>query len=232
MSSSASLSTAEILAVFGEEIAARRGQVTDIFDDGERLLTRSVLPYVEEVRAGDRLQGGVALKKCEEGVWLHPYLFRLVCQNGAIVAQTLDSRFIEDLLLQEQEAAVQAIREGVEACCDREVFAETMRKARSACEVEADLALNMLPLISRFSGPGNAGLLPQIMERFFQEPDQSRFGLANAITALARDTRDPDLRWDLEEFGGGVAIGAVPSHPADGGSRVIRPRSRQLAFVG
>jgi len=66
---------------------------------------------------------------------------------------------------------------------------------RTACEVEADLALTLLPLVSRLTTRGNVEVLSQIMSRFFREEDRSRFGLANAITAFARDTRDPDLRW-------------------------------------
>jgi hypothetical protein len=38
-------------------------------------------------------------------------------------------------------------------------------------------------------------------------PDQSAFGVLNAVTSLARDTRDPETRWQLEELGG-----ALPSH--------------------
>jgi len=67
MLSSSNLTTAQVLAVFAEEVAARGGHVTDTFDDGQRLLTRSVLPRIEEVRAGDQVQGGVALKASAEG---------------------------------------------------------------------------------------------------------------------------------------------------------------------
>ena len=28
----------------------------------------------------------------------------------------------------------------------------------------------------------------------------------NAVTSVARDTRDPETRWRLEELGGGIAI--------------------------
>jgi hypothetical protein len=32
----------------------------------------------------------------------------------------------------------------------------------------------------------------------------------NAVTAVARDTRDPGLRWHLEELGGGVPAAVTP----------------------
>ena len=214
---SSNLTTAQILAVFAEEVAARGGCITDTFRDDRRLFTRSILPHVEEVRHGDHVQGGVALKATPAGVWLYPYLFRLVCRNGAIIAETLEARSLGDLPQQEPDTALQSIREGIEVCCAREVFMGTVRKMRTACEAEVDLALALLPLLSRLSTQANAELLAQIMDHFFREGDRSQFGLANAVTAVARDTRDPELRWNLEEFGGGVAIGIVPRHPADGG---------------
>jgi hypothetical protein len=231
MFSGPNLTTADILGVFTEEIVARQGQVTDTFDDGQRLLTRSVLPHIEEVRAGDKLQGGVALKATEQGVWLYPYLFRLVCRNGAIIVSTIEARALTDLHLQDPDSALESIREGVEACSSREGFSGTIRRVCTACEMEADLVIALLPFISKLSARGNSKVLAEIMDRFFRESDRSRFGLANAITSLARDTRDPLLRWDLEELGGGVALGAMPSSPADrGGSQLAE--ARRLVSVG
>jgi hypothetical protein len=38
----------------------------------------------------------------------------------------------------------------------------------------------------------------------------------NAVTSVARDTRDPELRWRLEEFGGGIpALARDPSPRLD-----------------
>jgi hypothetical protein len=36
-----------------------------------------------------------------------------------------------------------------------------------------------------------------------------------AITSVARDSRDPDLRWELEELGGGVAAATSPQPSFD-----------------
>ena len=61
--------------------------MTDTFDDGERLFVRSVVPQ-RRGRSGPTtgLQGGVALRASGGDVWVHPYVFRLVCTNGAIMA--------------------------------------------------------------------------------------------------------------------------------------------------
>jgi hypothetical protein len=66
------LTTARIMGVFNEEIAARGGRVADTFHDGWRLFTRSVLARTEEVKPADRLQGGVAMKATKDGVWRYP----------------------------------------------------------------------------------------------------------------------------------------------------------------
>jgi hypothetical protein len=56
------------------------------------------------------------------------------------------------------------------------------------------------------------------MERFFQEADRSRFALMNAVTSVARDTRDPEVRWRLEELGGGILAGRTPVLQLDDGA--------------
>lgn len=213
------LTTARVQAVFAEEVTARGGQITDIFDDGARLFARSILPNldVEDVQPGDRFHGGVALKAIGEGICLYPYLFRLVCSNGAIMAQTLDVRPVAHPEARKPEVAVQAIREAVEACCQKEVFIDVVRNMRISRETRAaDLLINLMPLISRLSSRSN--LWSRFVVQFFEEGDQSRFGLANAITATARDVRDPELKWNLEELGGSVAIGSIRLPVDQGGA--------------
>jgi hypothetical protein len=227
MQGSPSLRTAEILAEFTDEVAARQGRVTDTFDDGRRLFTRSVVPRIESVKPGDKLQGGVALKATEEGVCVYPYVFRQVCRNGAIMAQTIDVRPV-DLHLLEPDNARQAIREAVGACCDVGVFAETVGRMRNGCASGVDFAITILPMIAQLSGQVGSEIASKILNQFFRDGGQSRFGLANAITAIARDTRDPDLRSDLEEFGGGVAIGRVPTGPIPGKNAAARRKRAVL----
>jgi hypothetical protein len=231
MESNSGLTTAQVLDVFAEEVSACGGRVADTFNDGLRLFSRSVIPLFDDVRTGDRVQGGVALKMTKEQAWLYPYVFRLVCRNGAITAQALESRLLAGFDLEEPEASLQTIREGVVACCTEDVFIDNVRRMRSACEKEADLALNLLPLISQFRAGGHDRLFSQIMDRFFKDGDKSPFGMANALTAIARDTQDPELRWDLEEFGGAVATNRVPQRPANGGKAAV-DESKRAVLVG
>ena len=223
MTQVAEISTTHIQYLFAAEIASAGGTVSDTYDDGSRLLTRSILPFVREVRPNDQVQGGVALRAIEAEVWVHPYVFRQVCGNGAIMAHALQSQQVTLEYLTFEDASA-AVRGAIRACCVEEAFAEAAEGMRSSVTTEADLVLNLLPLLSHLRE--SAGdVLSSILRRFMEEPSQSRFALGNAITAEARDTRDPDLRWRLEEFGGGVLVGASPRPIPDSG----RATHRQLA---
>lgn len=211
-----SLTAACLLQVFSEEIFAHGGKVSDTFNDGDRLFVRSILPQTGDVAAKDRLQSGVAMKACDGDVWIHPYVFRLVCRNGAITAQTLASRHVTSLFEFEPDEAVAEVREAVGVCCDAEIFTNSLQQIRTSRETEADLAINLLPFLARMPG-GGTGIMSTIMKRFFGTADRSHFGLMNAVTSVARDTKDPELRWNLEELGGGIPIAAparVPKMPA------------------
>jgi hypothetical protein len=231
MRSDSGVTTAQILDVFTEEIAARGGRLTGTYHADRRLFVRATVPGVQDVRPGDALQGGVALKATGEAACLYPYLFRLVCQNGAIMAQALFARSLENLHQQAPEEALQSVREGVAACCSREVFLDSMRRARAAAEAGADVLLRMLlSSVGLWSG-ASPSLLSHVMDEFFRGKDRTLFGLANAVTSVARETEDPDVRWDLEESGGAILLGGVPGRPAGGPAPTTR-RMRQPVLVG
>lgn len=235
------LTTARVLAVFAEEVRARRGEVTQTFDDGKRLFSRAVLPHVAEVGPGDQIRGGVAIKATGDGVWLYLYMFRRICSNGAIAAWTLEERPIADPHLQQPELVLEAVRSTVEACCKAKVFTRAVGEMRKGREATAtDLLLLILPWLScssdlvsgliersvrekkseailsalmpalfRRSAPHHGDLMTGVLSRYGKEGDRSRFGLAQAITAVARDVQDPELKWDLEKLGGAVALGTL-----------------------
>ena len=107
------LTTAAIQAAFSEEITAMGGTVKDVFNDGERLFARSILTRTREVVPRDRVQDGVALRATEGEICVHPYTFRQVCSNGAIIVQSVQSRRIEDLGFLDPDEAESAVREAV-----------------------------------------------------------------------------------------------------------------------
>jgi hypothetical protein len=213
------LTTARVLAVFAEEVGGRRGEVTQTFDDGKRMFSRAVLPHVAQVGPGDQVRGGVAIKATGDGVWLYPYTFRRICSNGAIVARTLEERPLADPHLQQPELVLEAVRSTVEACSNAEVFTRAVAEMWKGREATAtDLLLLILPSLSRSSdlvsglierNVHHGDLMTGVLSQYRKEGDRSRFGLAQAITAVARDVQDPELKWDLEKLGGALALGTL-----------------------
>ena len=212
--------TRELLDVLTAEVARCGGSVSNAFDDGTCLYARAVLPATREVARGDRLQGGVALRANEEGVCVHPYVFRQVCSNGAIFAQVVGTRTI---LRDECEFEVlPQVAEAVAECCRDEAFAEAAGQMRSAMTVHANMMLNLAPFLSRLPAEHVQRFLRDVMAEFRDGKDRTRYGLMNAVTATARRTSDPELRWRMEELGGAVAA-LTPDPVRPHGTRAVLP---------
>jgi|GEM_PF-873607 hypothetical protein len=206
------LTTGRIQVVFEEELFRLGALIHDRFDDGERLFLRAVLPAEEEVQPRDAVKAGVALRFDQGRIAIHPYLLRQVCTNGAVRAHAVQTRRI---VLSEQateEQAEEELRAALRDCAAPEAFREGVDEMRSAVDSEADTLLNILPLVRRLAALQgmDSGAVAAILGDFLGGDDPSLFALANAITAAARETTDPDLRWRLEEMGGGVPVGADP----------------------
>jgi hypothetical protein len=209
------LTTHDLSEAFGEQIEGLGGRVSECLDDGARLIERSVLPNPCEVRRGDALLGGVAMLAAGHEVRVHPYVFRQVCSNGAIMAHAIETQRIE---LPDWPADVEAlvvhVRQTVRGCASPDVFAGGVAEIRSALDREADFALTVLPLLDRLPEAVRVSMMGLIAGRFFGGEERSRYGLMNAITAVARETSDPELKWRLEEIGGRVAgMQPVPRRP-------------------
>jgi hypothetical protein len=212
--------TGQLTSCFTQEITEAGGQVLDVYDDGQRLFLRAILTRTWKVRPKDRVQGGVALRTTEREVLVHPYVFRQVCRNGAIVVQAIQTRRVDRVpetpFADPEEAVREVLAEvgaAVHECCAPEIFAKFTNNLRTACEMEADLVIQLTPYLVRFSKHVAAQMFADIEKRFTKKRDHSLYGLTNAVTAAARDTRDPEMRWRLEEMGGSI--------PA-----LVKPRTR------
>ena len=222
--------TREIRNAFEEEVAALGGELRDAFDDGTRLFLRAVLPSAADVRPGDTVRGGVALRTAGPDVLVHPYTFRQVCTNGAIRAHATGTLRIErvgptfpGLAVVEAAAALAAVHDAIRMCASSDEFLLGIHEMRSAAEVDADHVLTLLPLLTQLGQVHGGLVLQQISERFRSrpDPDRSAYGLMNAVTSVARDTTDPELRWRLEELGGGVPVRRPPRPTAAPDARAL-----------
>jgi hypothetical protein len=108
------------------------------------------------------------------------------------------------------------LRESIGDCCADEAFTDAMARVRDGAAAREVQAIHMMPFMahmvqiaSRVTGLDQG----EIWRRFLLAADPTSFGLANAITSVARDTRDRRLRWDLEELGGAILTGDLAPRP-------------------
>jgi hypothetical protein len=221
--------TRQLTDCFTEEITGAGGRLHDAYDDGRRLFLRATVPATWDVRPRDKVQGGVALRTTDREVLVHPYVFRQVCKNGAIVAQAIQTRRVDRVedtpFADPEEAAREVLAEvaaAVRECCAEEIFTDYTDRLRSACEIEADMILQVVPYLARLPQGVAAQVLADVDARFRKDRDRSLFGLMNAVTATARDTHDPELRWRLEELGGGIPALVEPRDLPGGAALALR----------
>jgi len=222
--------TQEILEAFTEEILAREGKVTETFHQPGQLFARAVLPQAEEIRTGDKVQSGVALRATDTAAWIYPYVFRLVCKNGAIMAHATEGREIPNLESVPAFEAVSLVSEAVESCCERNVFATAARQMRTASQQPIDVVFSLMPFLTRVSAL-SPEVVQQIFKRFFHENDRTRYGAMNAVTSVARDTRDHVTRWELEELGGRIAVMEIPQTVPDDAAENPIPREEDEFLI-
>lgn len=199
-------------AVFEDEVAALGGHISDTFHEKTCYLARSLHPGVREVGPRDTVTGGVAIRVDSSAIRVCPYLFRQVCfrqvcGNGMILARTFQARHIEQVDIRDFDEVAIQLRETVRACASDEAFKEAATRTQRTRFQPADLSMGFLMRQAGRSSLSTRGLSREILARLTREPErQTGFGVLNALTSLARDTKDPVRRWDLEELGGALVL--------------------------
>jgi hypothetical protein len=198
--------TQELNALFIDEVRTLGCAHPDVYDDGARLFARAVYTHPVEVRRGDTLRGGVALRTAGEFVDVHPFTLRQVCTNGAIMAEALQSQRVRRVEVAAPSevitAALDDVRAAIRACAAPTAFTDAARAMRRALRHPASVLIDMLPWLGRMPRRDVASFVDWVMDRFERQGDESAFGLINAVTSIARDTRDPERKWRIEELGG------------------------------
>jgi hypothetical protein len=216
--------TGAVRRAFVEEIEELGGKVTEWVEAEGEVFARSTLPGDLEVGPRDRVRGGVALRGSPESLRIRPYVFRLVCRNGAIMACCLEATVLERPGWCDPGALEIDAREAVKACASRDTF-EGSRDRMSALRMEEAAGELMAIAFMATHGATNRALQGVILRRFRAGRDRSQFGFMNAVTSVARDTREAALRWDLEELGGAIACGMPTPR------RAQRKRAPSMALV-
>ena len=227
--------TQDIDATVVEELACLGGTVSDRFDDGRRLFLRAIFPMSDEVRPKDVVEGGIAVRTVGQEIEVCPYLFRQVCRNGAIMPQVVETRRIERVDFAASSDAIEDVnehlREAMRACSAAEGFAHATRQIRFATTTEVSSDVSTLLVFSSLWRAIPADLQDEVMETFLEDDDRSAFGLMNAVTSVARDQDDPEVRWQLEELGGGVPAMNFPHVRPDGSEAELMVSEVQERFA-
>jgi hypothetical protein len=108
-----------------------------------------------------------------------------------------------------------ALRSAIQMCCSEELFTAAAEQMRQARDMQPDIALSLMPHLGRLSRNQIERVMDVVFNQWAKSTDRSRFGLMNAVTALARDTADPEARWRLEELGARIGIPVLSGTPTD-----------------
>ena len=195
----------EINSVFSEQVIKSGGRVTERFHGNDSIYIRATLNLAEEVFPGDIIDGGVAVRAVGPGVSIHPFTFRRICTNGAVIANPDSS---VDLVRSESNKESETSRVHDKICStikslvDGQAFNQSVLEMRLVQSIQMDQLPRIMRAINHFSITPE--IIDKILERFFRHEPQTGYGLMNAITAMARKERDAERKWNLERIGGGV----------------------------
>ena len=131
------------------------------------------------------------------------------------MAHSLESCHVEFSQYAAEDDVIRSLQDAICACSERDVFTVAVEDIRTSAHREIDLALSVVSMMSQLQDTLSPDVVFQIFRLFSTNHDQSRFSLMNVVTSVARDTRDQEQRWRLEELGGGIGAGILPVQPSD-----------------
>jgi hypothetical protein len=174
-----------------------------------------------EIKKGDIVQAGITLSNSEVGygaVDISTLIWRLVCSNG-MIGQSLVNRvhvgrrisddvqesniFKHDTIVAEIEAFRLRLRDTFANALTQTTFEKQVVKLRAAAEDKITNLIRVVENVTRrfeFTEKERESIMTNLMT----EGDASRWGLANSITALAKEIDNQDRQFTLEQKGNEV----------------------------
>jgi hypothetical protein len=144
---------------------------------------------------------------------IEPFILRRICSNGLILEHSLkkihlgrqtleineidwsdETRELEDRVLWSK------VRDIIKATFDREVFGSWVKRFKESIEIEIERPIEVVNNIVR-----NLSLSEEEKEKlliYFSEP--TKYGLINAVTNLAGQSKNVEEQVRLEEFAGKI----------------------------
>jgi hypothetical protein len=214
---------AEIRQATVDVINNLHGTVRDAFDEEPLLFMRATLPRNDLVDPGDRIHSGVALSVVEQAVTVCAYLLRQVCTNGTVLSHVTGFHRISRVDFAASHLETNEVLSKVQNALIHHAgamhFAKAVGYMRLATTSMADLDLTLdqireLGRLCRIPGP----VQDMLRRKLREDRPVTQFDVSNSITSVARDVKDPQVRWRLEELGGGVLVNK-PSAPRPGGTQ-------------
>lgn len=173
----------------------------------DRTLTASI-------REDDIVYGGLILRNSEVGASafrVEPFILRKVCGNGLILEYSLKKIHLGRQTLEvgeidwsdetrelEDKALWSKVRDIIRATFDRTTFESWVERLKESAEVKIEDPIKAVNNVIKLAGLSERQKQKLLMH--FSEP--TKYGLINAVTNLASETKNIDEQIRLEEFGG------------------------------
>lgn len=168
----------------------------------------------EEVKENDVIYGGLIIRNSEVGASsfrVEPFFLRKVCSNGLIGKHSLkrihlgrqaaeegEIEWSDETKELEDKAFWAKVRDIIRNTFDKRVFLSWIEKMKKSAEIEIEKPKEAIDNIVRYVELTEEQ--KNILLMHFTE--KTKYGLINALTSLARDTKNIEERIRLEEMGG------------------------------
>jgi hypothetical protein len=204
----------------GGDLIIQSSEITE-----KRMYIQCSFPRLtDEVKVGDPVTAGLVLSNSEVGLGalnVEMLIWRLVCENGMIrqnsmrkyhVGKKVDSNdevaidfYRAETIEQDNKAFMMKVQDTVNHAFDELAFHEEVRKLRQATteEIPVDKVDDTVKEVTKkFSFTENES--SSILGNLIKGGDLSKWGLANAVTALGHDASDYDRCVEYEKAGGRI----------------------------
>lgn len=183
-----------------------------------KLYLQVAFPGIEgEVKKDDVVKWGIVLSNSEVGcgsVAVNELLWRLICDNGMIGESVMRKHhvgkritendmniFANDTIKAELNSFKLRLRDILRHALSRKSFEDRLDQLRAAANDEIKKPLKTVENVTQRFTEVSKDNIEQIVENMASEGNMNRYGLANGITALARDLDDADKAYELERAG-------------------------------
>ncbi len=167
-----------------------------------------------EITRGDIIYGGLIIRNSEVGASafrVETFILRKICSNGLIGEHSLKKVHLGHQTLEigeidwsdetrelEDKALWAKARDIIRLTFDNNIFSSWVKKMRESTEITIEKptkAVNNVARLASLSEEQRDDLLAYFSEH-------TKYGLVNAVTSLARETKNADEQIRLEGFGG------------------------------